>query len=81
MTSLLEEAKKITGNVKRYKYTYEDIELAVGFLKGEITITALAKVKGFYSRKSYSTLIYSYVITAMKKGIGEGSIKIKIKER
>jgi hypothetical protein len=71
--SLLDEAKKFGGKKKR-EITPEKVELALGWLSGEVGISEVAKVLKIQTMSD----AYIHMATALKRGFEQGIISIKM---
>jgi hypothetical protein len=76
--SLLETAKSITQGRKHVNYNMEDVELAVGWLKNEVSSTQVAGAKG---QKGNRASIYSYLASALKFGYSNGLLSVKYERK
>ena len=76
--TLLEKAKKTVGGSRRIAYSYEEVELAVAFLEGDINwsqyLRALKIPKG-------SASYYYKVVGALRWGKGQGWVKVSLKKK
>ena len=73
MTLLEEAKKKSTRKRSTLEITAEHMELAEGYLKGEVTLMAVAKVLD----KTEINSAYLLVTRALKQSYIEGRIKVK----
>ena len=73
--NLLEKAKKSNKSLKKLDFTNEHFDVAVAFVRGEITHGQLADALG---RKNSGNILY-FVAAAIKEGVKRGRIKLTIK--
>ena len=73
--SLLETAKSYQLHRKRKKTTSEDIEIALAWIRGEITLTQINYAYGTPNNKGGNNLYK--IATAIKEAYEQGKIIIK----
>lgn len=78
MSSMLEKAKKIQSRRSKFYHNPETTELAVAWMKGEVTGFQLTEAIGLKGNSRNS--LYCYICTAIKFGLGNGLIEIIRKE-
>ncbi len=71
MNELLKRAKE---NNKRRIYTDEEIEIAVAYIRGEISATSIAEILS----KNNDTAVRSKVITVLKQAFLQGKLKLDL---
>lgn len=69
--SLVEQAKE---QKKQSKYTRQDVDLAIAFLKGEIPMQSLLNVKSFTQYVNGQV----FISAALKFGVRSGYLKLEI---
>ena len=73
MSSLLERAKAITLTIRQSEITTEQEDVAIGWLKGEVTVTQITRAVG---KKNSSAVSYK-LATWLKSAYAKGKISIE----
>ena len=74
MQTLLQKAKKFQVHTAVYnKWTLEDVELAVAFLKGEVTLAQTSEAWGIKKQNTYAKAFH-----ALKNGVKLGNVTVSL---
>ena len=73
MSKLIDEIKLIPSSTYKNKISLEDIEVAIAWMTGEITLKQVATYQG---KPRSTTSAYLYLVRAIRQGYQEGIIGV-----